>query len=281
MANFALIGGSQGYLGVFTDLAYARSVPYGAPYGRYAVQNATTFSVIPDTGTARGVIVKAGRMCGDGIYDETTVDIPLQFDAPAAGSTVYGAVIVTRDWTARTSTLKVVLGPTSAPQNPPGLNTNAGVLSDQVLALVQVVAGQPAVGPILDRRTWVEGARNVNTTRLADQNLAAGAFTQVVVGFTGMLARRGEYTIAATATLAGFGPITDCALTFAATAGVDIVGQPVTIGPYQSLLHMAKPYSHPGGGLDAYCSLVTPASWQGGVIRAGAFMSATYIGPFP
>ena len=283
MANSAVISGSQGYLGVFTDVAYARSAMYGGDYGRYAVQTATAWSVVADSATARGVIVKAGRMVGDGIYDETTVDIPLQFDAPAAGTTVYGAVVVTRDWTAKTSTLKVVLGPTNTAQNPPGLNTNAGVLADQVLALVQVVAGQLAVGPILDRRTWIEGSRVVSATRLADQNLAAGSATQGVIGFTGQLARRGEYVIAATATMAGFGgtPNVDCALTFAATGGVDLVGQQITLsGSSQSLLHMSKPYLHPGGLMDANCNLFTSGAWQGGVVRAGAFVSATYIGPY-
>ena len=284
MANSALIAGSQGYLGVFTDVAYARSAAYNGDYGRYAVQNAATWNVVSDSATARGVIVKTnGRMLGDGIYDEATADVPLQFDLPPGGTTVYGAVVVTRDWTAKTSTLRAVLGTTNTAQPPAGLSSNAGLVSDQVLALVQIVAGQSLVGPILDRRAWIEGSRVVSALRGTDANLAAGNLTQNVVGFTGQLARRGEYVIAATATLAGFPatPNTDCALTFAATGGFDLQGQPITLsGSWQSLLHMSKPYLHPGGLLDANCNLYTGAGWQGGVVRAGAFMSATYIGPY-
>ena len=284
MANSALIAGSQGYLGVFTDVAYARSGVFGGGgYGRYAAQNATTWSVVSDSGLARGVIVRAGRMLGDNIYDETTADISVQFDLPPGGASVYGAVVITRDWSAKTSTVRAVLGTTNTPQAPAGLSTNSGVLSDQVLALVPIVSGQALVGPILDRRTWVEGSRVVGFTRGSDQNLAAGSLTQNVVGFTGQIARRGEYVIAATATMAGFAatPNVDCALTFAATGGQDLVGQPITLsGSSQTLLHMSKPYLHPGGLLDANCSLFTPAAWQGGVVRAGAFISATYIGPY-
>ena len=284
MANSALIAGSQGYLGVFTDVAYARSAAYNGDYGRYAVQNAATWNVVSDSATARGVIVKTnGRMLGDGIYDEATADVPLQFDLPPGGTTVYGAVVVTRDWTAKTSTLRAVLGTTNTAQPPAGLSSNAGLVSDQVLALVQIVAGQSLVGPILDRRTWIEGSRVVSSTRLTDMNLTAGSATQGVIGFTGQLARRGEYVIAATATMAGFGgtPNVDCALTFAATGGVDLVGQQITLsGSSQSLLHMSKPYLHPGGLMDANCNLFTSGAWQGGVVRAGAFMSATYIGPY-
>ena len=283
MANSALIAGSQGYLGVFTDVAYARSAPLGGDYGRYAVQNATTWSVVADSGLARGVIVRAGKVLGDNIYDETTSDISVQFDLPPGGTTVYGAVVITRDWTAKTSTVRAVLGTTNTAQSPASLVYTAGGVSDQVLALVQIVAGQALVGPILDRRTWIEGSRVVSALRPTDANLAAGNLTQNVVGFTGQLARRGEYVIAATATLAGFPatPNTDCALTFAATGGFDLQGQPITLsGSWQSLLHMSKPYLHPGGLLDANCNLYTGAGWQGGVVRAGAFMSATYIGPY-
>mgnify|MGYP000093586956 CR=1 FL=1 len=283
MANSALITGSQGYMGVFTDVAYARSGAYNGDYGRFVVQNATTWSVVSDSTLARGVIVRAGRMVGDGIYDETTADIAVQFDLPPGGTTVYGAVVITRDWTAKTSTVRAVLGTTNTAQAPAGLSSNAGGVSDQVVALVQIVAGQALVGPILDRRTWAEGSRVVSALRSTDIILASGNLTQSVVGFTGQLARRGEYVIAATATLAGFPatPNTDCALTFAATGGFDLQGQPITLsGSWQSLLHMSKPYLHPGGLMDANCNLFTSGAWQGGVVRGGAFISATYIGPF-
>jgi len=255
----------------------------GGAYGRYSVQNATTWSVVSDSSVARGVIVRAGRVLGDNIYDETTADIAVQFDLPAGGATVYGAVVITRDWTAKTSTVRAVLGTTNTAQPPAGLSSTAGSVSDQVLALVQIVSGQALVGPILDRRTWTEGSRIVSTTRFADQNLASGSLTQGIIGFTGLLARRGEYQIAATATLAGFGgtPNVDCALTFAADGGADLVGQQITLsGSYQTLAHMSKPYLHPGGLMDANCNLFTSAAWQGGVVRAGAFISATYIGPY-
>ena len=284
MANSALISGSQGYLSVFTDVAYARSGVFGGGgYGRYAVQNSTTWSVVSDSTLARGVIVRAGRVLGDNIYDETTTDIAVQFDLPAGGASVYGAVVITRDWSAKTSTVRAVLGTTNTPQSPAGLSTNSGVLSDQVLALVQIVGGQALVGPILDRRTWVEGSRIVSYTRAGDMNLTAGSLTQNIVGFTGLLARRGEYQIAATATVVGVpaSPNIDCALTFAGTGGVDLVGQQITLtGTNQTLLHMSKPYLHSGGLMDANCNLFTSAAWQGGVVRGGAFISATYIGPY-
>lgn len=282
MANTITLTGSQGYSNVFSDLGWARSAPFHG-YGRYATQNSGAWNVIADGANARGIIIKAGRGFGDGIYDETTADIALQFDPPPVGQTVYGAVLATRDWGAKTTTLRVLLGTTSTAQPPGGLTTNAGFTSDQVIALVQVVSGQTAVGPILDRRTWVEGARVYGFTRVGDTNLAGGSTTSGLVGFTQVPLRRGEYLIAATATVAAFvgsGNV-DCALTFAATGGIDLVGQQVTLtGAAQTLVNVAKPYLHPGGLMDANLNLFTTSAWIGGVVRSGAFISASYIGPY-
>ena len=284
MANTIALTNSQGYANAFSDIGWARSAPYGGEYGRYATQNATAWNVLADPSTARGIIVKAGRGWGDGIYDEIISDISLQFDAPPTGQTVYGAVLATRDWTAKATTLRVVLGTTATAQPPANLNTNAGFASDQIIALVQVVSGQPLVGTILDRRTWVEGARVFGSTRFGDGSLTGGSLSQNLVGFNQVVLRRGEYMLAATATVAALvssGNV-DVALTFAATGGIDLVGQQVTFtGAAQTLVNIAKPYLHPGGPMDANLNLFTTSAWVGGVVRSGAYISAAFLGPYP
>ena len=284
MANSALITGSQGYLGVFTDVAYARSAPYGGAYGRYAVQNSATFNVIVDSGIARGVIVKAGRVWGDGIYDEITTDVSLQFDLPAAGTTVYGAVVITRDWTAKTSTLRAVLGTTNTAQPPAGLGTNAGLLSDQVVALVRVVAASPLVDDVRDRRCWVESYRSSQATGNVTQALAGGA-PQSLVGITTQLVRQGEYRIFGTAVVQGTGnAVTDGSLTLNAQTGpdaIDLVGQSVTVDGTKRLFTVQKTHYHLGGLLSANLGLVMPGTWGGGNVMAGAYLSASWVGPYP
>jgi hypothetical protein len=126
---------------------------------RFGVVAPDDLEVVRNTGLDRGISINGGRIWGDGVYsifDETVPAATFALPAPAAGTTRWHMVVARRDWqNPYTLTFPAIdAGPTAALA---ARENNPGVTSDQPLALVEVIAGQSAVGQIIDLRCWNSG----------------------------------------------------------------------------------------------------------------------------
>lgn len=100
---------------------------------------------IAGTGTLP-VTVAAGTLFGRGVLDVNSA--PVLLNAGALGSgTRYDTVVMARDWSSNTSVLALRAG--GATPVATLTNTNPGVLDDQPLALIKIVAGQAAVQQVI------------------------------------------------------------------------------------------------------------------------------------
>lgn len=100
---------------------------------------------------ARTVNVSAGRAYNHGVR----IDYPggaVQLDAIGSGSR-WDAVVLRYDWSTNTAALAKVTG-TATKQIPAGVNSNPGVLDDQLICLARVTAGQTNTQEIVDLREW-------------------------------------------------------------------------------------------------------------------------------
>lgn len=133
--------------------AHAHSdVPIGS--ATYGVRGTADWKVTPVVGADRTVSIAPGYGWGCGVTDQTTANETLQFDTNSSG-TRYDLVVVRRDWTptAGVSKFEVVKGSTS--KAIPGTRLSGpGVVDEQPIAMVPIVAGQTQPGPIIDLRCW-------------------------------------------------------------------------------------------------------------------------------
>lgn len=245
---------SSGYAGKLDDSHFARMQAMTG-FGRQVVQTSASCLVVADPTRDRGVIVKAGAALGDNILDDLT-DTPVQFDPPtglAAGQVWYGAVVLTRDWARKTSSVRAVLGNTSSKVAPAALTSTAGVKSDQVLALCAVTGGSATVTDISDRRSWSDGARGFSAARSSDGPVFNTNVQQSYVHL-GSLAPAGQYRIsgvaAAQTTTTGASVVGLLGVSVsvdggaAGQIGVQLyhsVNFGVGVTPYEAV------YNHPGG----------------------------------
>lgn len=144
---------SVGYDGVVNETQWAALIKkVGA--AEYGVVGVDDWKVTPVVGADRTVSIAPGKGWGHGVFDENTAAVALQLD-PITTGVRYDLIVMRRDWTGTggVSTFAKVTG-TDAVQIPTGRTTGPGVIDEQPIALVQVIAGQATVGVIRDLRCW-------------------------------------------------------------------------------------------------------------------------------
>ncbi len=116
----------------------------------YAVASGLAITAV--AGQDRTVAIAPGSAYGRGVLTRSDAQATLQLGAIGSGSR-WDAIVLRRNWGTDTSAFAVVPG-SSSEQIPAGIQSSPGVLDDQVLALVQVTAGQTAPTAIRDLRAF-------------------------------------------------------------------------------------------------------------------------------
>lgn len=144
---------SVGYDGAVTESQWSDMIKKIGS-AEYGVVNSGDWKVTPVTGADRTVSIAPGKGWGHGIFDENTTPVQVQLD-PVASGVRYDLIVMRRDWTGigGSSTFAKVTG-NSEVKIPVGRTKGPGVIDEQPIALVQVSAGQTAVGTIRDLRCW-------------------------------------------------------------------------------------------------------------------------------
>lgn len=144
---------SIGYDGTVDETQWAQMVSkVGA--SEYGVDKAGDFAVSIIAGD-RAIAVSPGTAWGMGVMDTSDSSVNLLLDPVATGSR-WDLIVLRRDWTppGGTTVIAVVKGG-STKQIPNGRNSGTpGVLDDQPIALVRLLAGSTAVQEIIDLRVW-------------------------------------------------------------------------------------------------------------------------------
>lgn len=144
---------SVGYDGTIDETEFSRWAGfYGGPP---VVAGHDDWRVDVVSAGDRTVTVKAGRGYGYGVADTSDADTNIQLDVVAAGVR-WDAIVARRDWATNTTEFVAVTGGTTSAL-PPSLLldwTDQGVEADQLLALVQVTAGQQVPTQVLDLRAY-------------------------------------------------------------------------------------------------------------------------------
>lgn len=144
---------SVGYDGAVTESQWADMIKKigSAEYGVVGLNDLKVTSV---PASDRTVSISAGKAWGHGVFDENTASASVQLDPVASGSR-WDLVALRRNWTGvGGATTLVKVNGTSAKEIPAGRSKGAGVIDDQPLALVQVVAGQSQPAAVVDLRCW-------------------------------------------------------------------------------------------------------------------------------
>lgn len=148
---------SYGYEGSITEREFAiASGFFGSDYG---VSGASDFKVSIQATGDRLVSIAAGTAYGRGVLDISNSAVTVQLDGIASGSR-WDAIVIRRDWTPVVGGLTSVTKVTGSSQQvvPGNLNRDPGVRDDQVLALVQVTAGNTTPTAIIDLRMFAAKA---------------------------------------------------------------------------------------------------------------------------
>jgi hypothetical protein len=148
---------SIGYDGSITEVQWAKLAAY---LGRTpCVADAAAWKVTAVVGPDRTVRVATGDGYASGVLDTSSATVDVQLATIASG-TRWDAIVARRDWTPTPgggTTFTSVAG-TSAQALPAGLLVNPGVVADQVLALVQLTAGQSTPTAVVDMRALPKNA---------------------------------------------------------------------------------------------------------------------------
>lgn len=140
---------SYGYDGTLTEVGWASlSELLGL---RRGVKGAADWAVSIGAGT-REVLIAAGVAFGGGVADVNSANVSLSATAVSSG-TRWDTVVVRRNWSTNTTTALIVAG-TSSKAVASGLNSNPGVLDDQVIALIRLTSASTAVQEVLDMRSY-------------------------------------------------------------------------------------------------------------------------------
>lgn len=167
---------SAGYDGSVDEVQWAGLAAFlGTPY---AVANSGDWAVTTVAGADRTVRVAVGVGYGHGVRDASSTTVDLQLPTIASG-TRWDLIAARRNWqpAAGTTTFVVVTG-TSAQAIPAGRLVNAGVQDDQLLALVQVTAGQTVPTAVIDLRAQTSKVLTV-ASLLALPNAPLGTVARV------------------------------------------------------------------------------------------------------
>lgn len=144
---------SLGYDGSINETGEAIRSPHIGS-GTPIVVGSPDFKVALNSAADRTVTVAPGTAWGFGVLAISDAALSVQLPTIATG-TRWDAIVLRRDWQ---NNLNTVVGVTNAVLNsqtlPAALAKTPGVLHDQVLALVQVTAGQTKPTGLLDLRAW-------------------------------------------------------------------------------------------------------------------------------
>lgn len=143
---------SVGYDGTIDEVQWAGLTKMvGSPY---AVGDYGHFAVTPVSGIDRTVSIAAGKAYGHGVLDTNSGALTVQLATLASGVR-WDTIAIRRDWSPAggTSTVVGITG-TSSQVLASSLNANPGVLDDQPIALVKIVAGQQVPAAVVDLRTF-------------------------------------------------------------------------------------------------------------------------------
>lgn len=152
---------SVGYDGAVTESQWADMIKkIGA--SDYGVVGQHDWKITPVAGADRTISIAPGKGWGHGVFDESTAPVQIQLDPVDSGSR-YDLIVMRRDWTGigGLSTFTKVNG-TSEAKIPTGRLKGPGSIDEQPIALIQVTAGQTAIGHIRDLRCWAgNGGMNI------------------------------------------------------------------------------------------------------------------------
>lgn len=139
---------SYGYDGTVLEAGWAKLSGY---LGKtYAVGSTADWLVTAVAGSDRTVKVAVGDGFGRGVLDVSNTEVTLQAAVLASGVR-WDTVIARRTWATNTTVFLIITG-TATLAIAAGLNANPGVVDDQVLALVQITAGQTVPTEVIDLR---------------------------------------------------------------------------------------------------------------------------------
>jgi hypothetical protein len=144
---------SVGYDGAVTESQWSSMIKKIGS-SDYGVVGLDDWAVTPVVGSDRTISIAAGKGWGHGVFDESTTSTAIQLD-PVATGVRYDLIVMRRNWTGTggVSTFAKVNGTVDV-LIPAARQSGPGVIDEQPIALVQVVAGQGIVGVIRDLRCW-------------------------------------------------------------------------------------------------------------------------------
>lgn len=148
------VGGvSVGYGGTIDEQSWALNASrFDKHYGVIG----DAWRVTPVIAGDRTVNIAAGTGYGAGVADKTTGDAQLQLPSVASGSR-YDLIVARRNWAGAGGTTEFDrIAATSGGDIPVARARTPGVLDEQPLAIVQVIAGQTVPVIIADLRVWQE-----------------------------------------------------------------------------------------------------------------------------
>lgn len=163
---------------------------------QYAVAGQTDFEVTARPAATLTVNIAAGTAYGHGVKVVSDAQATLALASIASG-TRWDAVVLRRDWGGVGGTVSLVgITGTATRGVPAGRLSGPGTLDDQVLALVQLTAGQTQPTAIINMRTWPSKVQTVSDL-LAITNPTIGR-EAVVLGVAGAPDTRWRYQLDAT-----------------------------------------------------------------------------------
>lgn len=145
---------SVGYEGTIDETQWANMVPRVGS-SEYGVDRETHFAVTSAQGD-RTVSVAPGTAWGHGVMDTSNAAVTLQLPTVVSG-TRWDMIVIRRDWQPTGGTTSIVAITGTATKGLATRNSNRGVIDDQPIALVRVIAGATAIQEIVDLRVF---ARN-------------------------------------------------------------------------------------------------------------------------
>lgn len=143
---------SVGYDGTINEVQWASMISK-VGMAAYGVADVPSWKVTAVAGVDRTVSIAAGVGWGYGVYDVSDANVTIQLDTVSSGSR-WDLIVARRDWTGTggVTTFAKVNGGTG--KVIPGRTTGPGVVDEQPIALVQIIAGQSQPGTIVDLRCW-------------------------------------------------------------------------------------------------------------------------------
>lgn len=144
---------SLGYDGSINEVGEAIRTPHSGASTPIVV-GPTDFKVSPITSADRTLSVAAGAAWGSGVYASSDTPITVQLGV-VASSNRWDAVVLRRDWNTNTTQVTSVQNTLlNSKTVPSGIQQSPGNVEDQLLALVQVTAGQSVPTSIVDLRCF-------------------------------------------------------------------------------------------------------------------------------